>query len=907
MSETARRRRTDDQRPRSAAAIRSARRFRLPAWARPLGVALHLELDPDAGERFRGHVRMEIALDRGTRTLTLHAADLGAIQARAYAAPSTSSPRPIGQRAEVEVDPLREVIRLRFERPWPRGRVHVEIEYEGGVRSDLEGLYRVDCNERRFLFSQLCTTRARTVLPCFDEPGFKASYEISVSTPRGNEVVSNMPVLDRTVDAAGRLTFAFERTPPLPTYLLAVAVGALERSRSVRAGATEIAVLATPGKGALAELALDVARRALPVLEAWFGRALPYPKLDLVAVPDFSFGAMENAGAVFFRETLLLADPDALSFAERKRLTETICHELAHMWFGNLVTMAWWDDLWLNESFATWMAFHVVGEIEPDWPVWQTFQHRKEAALDLDALAHTHPVYCVVRSAEEANENFDLITYEKGASVIRMLAGFLGHETFRAGVRRYIDAHADGNARADDLWRALEAVCDQPVAEIMRAWIERAGHPRISIARATVGGEEVITLEQRLHQTVPASRRTKGRTQGRTRAGADAGPTRATEQGQPRDTTWPVPFIAHAGGATPGDDREIRLILEASRTTLPADGIAWFYGNGGEAGFYRPAHDAQTLAALRAALPRLAPVERQGLVGHLAALVSAAIAPIGSLLEFVESLGDERSPDVLEAVSVPLSALARGLVHDLGGHATTRFRHFVERTFGASLDAVGSSPRPGDDAATRRRRAELVALVGLVAERSDLIEEAATWAPKILHGEQAPDPELLSTWLILAARHGDATLHASCLAALSSATTPQARQRALFALTEFSHADLADRTLERCAQGFIASQDLVFVLGRCLAHPAIQTRAWSFIRSHWDALGAQLPPMHVSRLIAATPALRAEAHRREVRRFFGALDLPSTKRALEQADERFEAHARLKAHAGAELDAWLAR
>ncbi len=861
----------------SAAAIRRARRYRLTPRVRPGDVDLHLDVDPTR-PRFTGRVAMDLLLERGTRTLTLHSADLTPSRARAIV-----GERPLD--AEIEIDPLREVLRLRFDRVLPRGSARLEIEFEGRIRDDLEGLYRVECDGRRFAFSQLCTTRARNLFPCFDEPGFKARYAISVTTPADNEVVSNMPVTSVRADTAGRKTIEFERTPLLSTYLLALAVGELERSRSAHAGETEITVIATPGKTGLTELALDVATRALPVLEAWFGIPYPYPKLDLVAVPDFSFGAMENAGAVFFRETLLLCDPDATSFDERKRLTETICHELAHMWFGNLVTMAWWDDLWLNESFATWMAFHVVDRIWPEWSTWQTFQHRKDAALDLDALAHTHPVYVPVASAEEANENFDLITYEKGASVIRMLAGYLGPEPFRDGVRRYVEANALGNAVAADLWAALESVSDVPVARIMRAWIERAGHPRVRIERSEQNGEVVFTLAQSLHQTVPA--RSKD---------AEAEP-------------WPVPFIARLGGAGADDAREERLLLETRAARLPAEGATWIHGNAGEAGFYRPWPDEAEEAALRGGLGQLSAVERQGLVGHTWALVQASVSPIESLLALIDALGDERDPDVLKAVSAPITALARGLANDLAPGTPDAFGRWIDATFGPTLDELGTRPASSETAAhdaRRRGRAELLALVGLVAERATLVEAAPAWAERVLGGDDAVDAELAATWLLIAARHGDAALYDRCVEALHHTATPQGRQRALFAMTEFGHPDLVDRTLERCATGRVSSQDLVFVLGRLLAHPRAQARSWSFIQSRWEDVARHLPGMHVPRLIAATPALRSAAHRREVTRFFRGLALPSTKRAIEQATERFEGQARLRAHAGPALERWLA-
>ncbi len=271
-------------------------------------------------------------------------------------------------------------------------------------------------------------------------------------------------------------------------------MGELAASEPVHCGETEIRVWHVPGKERLVQFGLEAARETLARLEAYFALPYPYEKLDLVAVPDFEAGAMENAGAVFFRETLLLVDPETATLSEKKRAAEVICHELAHMWYGDLVTMAWWDDLWLNEAFATWMAFHVVDAWKPEWKMWNDFQHHRAAALGLDALTETHPIYVKVRTPSEATQNFDLITYEKGASVVRMIERFLGAETFREGVRRYIRAHQESNAVAADLWNALAEASGQDVEPVVRAWIEQPGFPLLRLRRTERDGRSWLAL-----------------------------------------------------------------------------------------------------------------------------------------------------------------------------------------------------------------------------------------------------------------------------------------------------------------------------------------------------------------------------------------------------------------------------
>jgi puromycin-sensitive aminopeptidase len=492
---------------------------------RPERVQVHVEVDPQKSPRFRGRVSIDLRLTRPRRALRLHAADLRVTRPRVLSEGRTL-------RGRVVAHPELEMIDVELPRRIPDGEATLELDFAGRLRSDLCGLYGASIGSRRYAFTQLEATEARKFFPCFDEPSLKARFEISVTTGARCRVLSNAPVR-RTQRLSGRRkTVHFAETPPLSTYLIALAVGELESSRPICVGPTPIRVWHTPGKRRLSGFALEAARECLQRLERYFGVPYPYAKLDLVAVPDFEFGAMENAGAVFFRETLLLLDPSTSTLTERKRAAEVICHELAHMWYGDLVTMAWWDDLWLNESFATWMAFHVVDDWMPEWKMWHDFQHGRAAALELDALRHTHPVYCEVRTPAEASENFDLITYEKGASVVCMLERYLGAARFRRGVRRYIRRHREGNAVAADLWQALSEASGEDVNRVARAWIEREGHPLVEIRRR---GRR-IELRQERTALRPPQRRSA--------------------------TRWPLPWFARVGRGR-GSRLERRLLSRA--------------------------------------------------------------------------------------------------------------------------------------------------------------------------------------------------------------------------------------------------------------------------------------------------------------------------------------------------------
>ena len=561
--------------------------------------------------------------------------------------------------AQLELDETSETALLTFEEPIPAGMATLHLKFEGALRTDLCGLYFAQSGEHRYAFTQLEASNARRFFPCFDEPRFKAPLQLSLTTDQDNETLSNSPIEDIRYDDQGRKTVVFAPTQPLPTYLYALAVGPLESSAPKRVGDTEIRIWHVPGKGALTSFAAEVAAESLTRLESYFDIAYPYEKLDLVAVPDFEIGAMENAGAVFFRETLLLVDPAKATSDEQKRAAEVIAHELAHMWFGDLVTMFWWDDLWLKESFATWMAYSVVDDWKPEWKMWHRFQHDRADAFDLDALRHTRPVYSPVHSPGQASEQYDAITYEKGASVVRMVEHYLGRNVFRDGVRIYMTRHAGGNASAKDLWEALGEASGQDVAKLVRPWIEQAGFPVLRVSRDRSGTKLKLRQDRFLER--------KSRTPDRTR--------------------WPIPWV---GRRVWSDGRvdETRALLTRVQQTLDGDvlrgaegseaHVAAVYGNAEEGGFFRVLPDPAEGKRLLELRHSLSSVERVGLYSHLWAAVRAGIAPLATYLEAVEALADEEDADVLQRVEQPLAFLAE-VAAECGRDELRAYREFSSK------------------------------------------------------------------------------------------------------------------------------------------------------------------------------------------------------------------------------------
>jgi len=841
-------------------------RLRLASDVRPREYDLHLTPDLAAGT-FRGEVTITTELAKPRTDVTLHAADLTITRALAHVNGTSVTARPSLQKAD-------ETVTLRFAKPLPKGEVRLALEYGGTLNTHLRGLYAASANDEPYAFTQCETADARRVVPCFDEPSFKARWRVSVTAPATDTVLGNAPVEREEPAGEGRRTVHFAPTPPLSSYLLALAIGPLEATDARYCGSTPVRVCHVPGKGHLAAFGLEAGVEALARLEKYFGIPYPYAKLDLVAVPDFEAGAMENAGAVFFRETLLLLDPATVSIAERRRAAEVIAHELAHMWYGDLVTMAWWDDLWLNEAFATWMAYRVVDDWKPEWRMWQGFEHDRAGALALDALANTHPIYAPVHSVAEATENFDLITYEKGAAVVRMIEHYLGADAFRAGVRRYMERHREGNTVAADLWRALEEASGKEVARVARAWITQPGFPLVSI---DASGKGVAVKQERFFADpkIPAAK---------------------------RRTRWPVPMVAKLPGGT-----LVRTLADKAAQPLAVPGTrpAWVFGNASAGGFYRVRYDETTRRALLAHLHELSGVERLALAGDQWALVRAGKATVESYLDVVDALGDETDYDVLDGIVGPLGFLDEQIAGD-GTALQAAFRGWLTERFMPAFARLGWRADAGESDDVRLCRAALLRIVGLVAEAPEVMHEASLHLERYLADRSALEPNLADPVAHLGARIGSLGRYRRYRDVVADARTPQERRRFLLALSSFRNPDAIAETLAATLTPEVPTQDVAFILMRMLANPAGQRAAWTFLTRKWTALRKRMPPLMLARLVEATPSLREARYARELRDFFKRHPLPEAARALRQALEVFRLNAGLRKRAMPELTRWLA-
>src|SRR5438128_4107890 len=525
------------------------RNFRLSTSVRPSRYELGFALDLD-GWTSRGHARVALTFDRPSRELVLHALDLIIERAAIAGGPKM---------ADVTYDGEAETATLRFDGEVAAGERVLELDWSGQIRESLRGLYRSTRPGERYAATQFEAADARRAFPSFDEPEFKARFAVELVHPAGLTAIGNMPIERSAKLPDGRQITRFVETPPISPYLVAFTVGPYESTEEARTpSGVPVRVWLPPGLAQQGLYARDAHVRSLSYLEKYTAIPYPYTKVDAIGIPDFEAGAMENPGAITYRTRLLAADERNASIQTLKGVFSTAAHELTHMWWGDLVTMRWWTDLWLNESFASFVGEKATAALNPEWRYWRDFVADNTSAFNLDALASTHPISVEAKSAEEASQRFDAISYAKGAAVLRMVEGYLGEETFREGVRIYLRRHAEANASADDFWRALDEASGQDVTAIANAWIKEPGHPLVHIAAKQTGGALELELTQE-------------------RYFSDA-------KAKPTGQVWPVPVVLKYG--TDSGIREQRFVLRRERERLRLEGARWFLPNGGGRGFY---------------------------------------------------------------------------------------------------------------------------------------------------------------------------------------------------------------------------------------------------------------------------------------------------------------------------------
>ena len=849
--------------------------YRLPRTAVPSRYDIRLE--PDLTTlTFRGQQTVALEVTETISEVVLNAIELVIDSA------SLENDRGETIRATAALDEGTERCRLALASPAARGRWRLRLAFRGTLNDKLRGFYRSVYKDpsgvsRTMAATQFEATDARRAFPCWDEPSFKAVFAVTLAIDPALTAVSNTAIVSETLEN-GRKVVRFADSIVMSTYLVAFVVGELEATEPATVGGTRLQIWCVPGKKRLARFGQEIGAASLAFFEDYYG--LPYPgdKLDLIAIPDFAAGAMENLGAITFRETALLVDETAASHAELERVADVVAHENAHMWFGDLVTMTWWNGIWLNEAFATFMEMLAVDAWKPEWQRWTTFGVSRAAALSLDGLHSTRPIEFPVTSPRDADAMFDVLTYEKGASVLRMLEQYLGAVTFREGVRDYLRTHRFANADTGDLWAALGRSAQQPIPAVMDGWIFRPGYPVVTVSRDQ-GGHLVLAQQRFNYLREPL-------------------PPATAEPEQP----WQVPvqLRVYAGG----QPVEERVLLSEREARLRAGaGAEAIVVNAGGHGFYRVRYAPDLLDALLKRLETLAPIERFNLVNDAWALAVAGLMPLTAYLDLTARFRGERDRNVWSVLTASLYALNR--VVEPGDRR--RLEALVRDRAMPTFTALGWTPRAGEDELTRQLRGDLVRALGVLGNDPGVQARAAELYSAHVADPGAVDPNVLPALIAVLAYAGDAARYDEFLRRFRAATTPQEEQRYLYALAGFHDPALARQTLERLINGEVRTQDAPFVARGMLMSVDTREIAWEFVKAHWDTMD-RLYPKHGMRRLAegvtglATPELEAD-----VRRFFDATKPQFGGKVLAQYLEQLHVAVTLRRREAAALSGYLAK
>jgi aminopeptidase N len=828
-----------------------------------------VEITPDAKDlTFTGRVRIDITVRSPTDTITLNAADL--VIDSAGLEGEAASPR-------IAYDEAVQTATFAFGHAIAPGPHVLTLAYRGKIYQQASGFFALDYvtpqGPKRGLFTQFENSDARRFVPSWDEPGRKATFQLTVIAPAGEMAVSNMPVASTQSLPDGRQQVAFRATPKMSSYLLFLAVGDFERVHRMVDG-VDLGVVVKRGDTAAAQFALDAESQILPWYNDYFGVRFPLPKLDLIAGPGQSqfFGAMENWGAIFSFERDLLIDPRLSTEADRQAVYIVTAHEMAHQWFGDLVTMAWWDDLWLNEGFASWMEDKVTDHFHPEWKVWLQSLISKQGVMQMDARDGTHPIITPIGDVLQASGAFDDITYSKGQAVIRMLEAYVGEDAWRAGVRRYMRDHAYGNTTTDDLWAEMDQGAARPITRIAHDFTLQAGVPLINETSAVCeGGRTQLSLTQDHFAIDPNS-------------------TTA------RDWSVPVTAAELGGGSAEA------VIEGTSPQPLAVSGCAPTIINAGQTGYFRTAYSAEGLRALTARYPELSPYDQLGVYNDTATLAYVGREPMAGFLDMTAQFrGFTADPVVMSAVVGRLSGLD-GIYRGLPGQA--RFRAFASGVMQPTYQRLGWNGKPGESDNDALLRSATLSALGDFGDPG-VVGEARRRFAAFLANPNALDAATRRTVLDIVAVRADAATWDQIRALAKTAKTQLERREYHTLLGLAEDPVLAQRALDFALSG---EPEVTTAPGIIAAvaerHPAM---AFDFAEAHWDQISKFLEPTTIAGAMprvltnATDPALipRLDA--------FAAAHIPAGARQdVLKTDATIRYLSQVRAKRLPEVDAWLA-
>ena len=835
--------------------------YRLPASVIP--DRYDIRLAPDLKKfTFDGEVEIAIRVLEPTAQIVLNALDLQIDTATVSDRGKTVSARPI-------LNESLERATLMLDSTIAAGAYSLKIVFRGILNDKLHGFYRSQYKDSEGITHTLASTQfeatdARRAFPCWDEPALKAVYAVTLIVDDNLMAISNAGTLRETKLPGGKKEVVFRDTIKMSTYLVAFIVGEFEATAPIYVDGTQLRVVHPPGKSALAKFGLEIGAFSLRWFSDYYGLKYPGDKLDLVAIPDFASGAMENLGAITFRETALLVDEKSASRSELERVADVVSHENAHMWFGDLVTMRWWNGIWLNEAFATFMEMLAVDAFRPKWQRWTTFGTGRAAAMATDGLRSTRPIEFPVHAPEECRAMFDVLTYEKGAAVLRMLEQYIGGEEFRKGIALYLARHKFANTETGELWDAIEDSCGAPVRALMDSWIFQPGFPLVSVTRSS--DRRSLRLSQRRFFYLPEGQK--------------------EDAANPR--LWHVPVMIKVRTDKGVSTQKLLMNTAGAALELPGE-FEWVMVNEGGHGFYRSRYSSDLLAALTRNLSALASIERFVLVNDTWASVVAGFAPLADFLDMSVLFKSETDLNVWRALLGGFNYL--DLIADEPERKLLAVR--VRNLLGEISARLGWSPAPNEDELTGSLRGTIISTLGILGE-----DQATQARARSLYNQYREDPAALDRNLVpavvaIVAHTGDEADYQQFKQNFNSAKNPQEEQRYLFSLAGFQKPALLRQTLKLTLSAEVRTQNAPYLLHSLLYNPVSREEAWSFMKAKWSEMEAKYPDNAIPRMCEGVVTL--VKHEAEVVEFFKTHKVREAGKTIDQHLERLKVNCAFKA------------
>ena len=769
----------------------------------------------------------------------------------------------------ITLDEDSETVTLAFPEPIEPGPAQLDLRFVGELNDKLRGFYRSQYVNPEGETAYLATTQfeatdARRAFPCWDEPACKATFQLTLNIPAHLDAVSNTPILEQAGLDAGFKSIMFGRTPIMSTYLMAFVVGDLSYIEQEAANNTTVGVWTTRGKEEQGRFALETSARMLGFFNDYFGIPYPLEKLDHIAIPDFAAGAMENWGCITYRETALLVDPENSSAGTRQRVAEVVAHEMAHMWFGDLVTMEWWDDLWLNESFASWMGTKATDWAFPEWDMWTQFVNMDtNRALSLDGLKNSHPIEQEVKDPAEISQLFDAISYSKGASVIRMLEQFLTPEVFRQGIYQYLEANQYANARTEHLWAALENASQRPVTAIMNTWTGQMGYPVLNVATRESGGQLELALSQERFVY-----------------------DNLLGESEPEKLVWQVPVGITQSGA--GENASLVMSEPQARIQLPGRAGAedWFKVNPAQTGFFRVNYSEEDWQRLIPAISALTlpATDRLGIQNDAYALSKAGLLSITRFLDIAAAYENETDASVWSDLASNLRDIEL-LVAEEPCHES--FRTFARNLFGPAARRIGWEAQAGEGHLDSLLRSTVLSQAGGYGD-AEMLGQATERFQAYQDNAAAVPPDLRGVVFSLAAQAGDEATYDRLWELERAADLQEEKIRLLMALSRFTQPELLLETLRRTLTDDVRSQDTISVITSVAANLKGRQLAWQFVQDNWGEFDRRYGTggFGLMRLVSVCGNFVDAAKIDEAEAFFKEHPAPAADRTIRQSLER---------------------